>query len=104
MVKNTLPAVSGGKQFVDIAVILNSEGQKSKLQTYIDEIVRCKQKIMDENESIKGLREAAVEELNIQPKLLNSLVSLYFSNSFDQRREEADQLITAIDALMQTDD
>ena len=102
MAKNTLPVA--GKQFVDVADILNNPSQRSKLQNYIDEVVRCKQKILDENESIKGLRDSAVEELNIQPKMFNSLVSLFFNNNFEQKREELEQLENTIDALMQTSD
>lgn len=101
MAKNQL---TPGKQFADVSDILRNPAQRSKLQNYIDEVVRCKQKILDENESIKGLRESAVEELNIQPKMFNSLVSLFFNNNFEQKREELEQLESAINALMQTTD
>ncbi len=92
------------KQFNPIEVILNDKSQKARLQTYIDETVKCKQRILDENESIKGLREQAVQELGINPKLYNSLVSLYFNNDFEQKKEELEQFETAINALMQVED
>ena len=101
MTKNRL---TPRKQFTDIGDILRNPAQRSKLQNYIDEAVRCKQKILDENESIKGLRESAVEELGIQPKLFNSLVSLFFNNNFEQKRDELEQLEFAIDALVQNTD
>lgn len=100
MSKNQLG--KSGKQFVDVSTILRNPTDRAKLQTYIDEVVRCKQKILDENESIRGLRESAVEELQIQPKMFNTLVSLFFNNNFEQKREEIEQIEYAIDALMQT--
>jgi hypothetical protein len=89
------------KAFDDINDILRVTAKRAKLQTYIDEVVRCKTKILDENESIKGLRDSAVEELNIQPKMFNTLVSLFFNNNFEQKREELEQLECALDTLMQ---
>ena len=99
MAKNTLPA-HVNKQFVDITSIFNNPVAKNKLQTYIDEAVRCKQKILDENESIKGLREAAVEEIGIQPKMFNALVGTFFNNNFEEKREEHQQIVDAIDAIL----
>lgn len=102
MGKNQL-AVSGKKKpFVDVTSILNSESNKAKLQNYVDEVIRCKTKILDENESIKGLRDAAVEELNIEPKMFNAIVSLHFNNNFDEKLAEIEQLEMVISALMQT--
>lgn len=99
MAKNAL-AVKKGKTFNDITTILASPSNRSKLQNYIDETVRCKQKILDENESIKGLRDAAVDELGIEPKMFNTLVSLFFNNNFDQKREEIEKIEAAIDCFM----
>lgn len=90
------------KQFIEVATLVRDPRQKAKLQNYIDEVVRCKAKILDENESIKTLRESAVDELNIDPKMFNSLVSLYFNNNFEQKREELERLEAAINAIMQT--
>lgn len=101
MPKNQL-AAPGRKQFTDVADILKNPSQRSKLQSFVDETVRCKTKILDENESIKGIREAAVEELGIQPKIFNSIVSLFFNNNFEQKREELEQMETVIETLMQT--
>jgi len=98
MAKNQL-VVKKGKSFRDITEILKNKADRAKLQTYIDEVVRCKQKILDENESIKSLRDSAVDELGIEPRMFTSLVSLFFNNNFDQKKEEITKLEAAIDAL-----
>lgn len=101
MAKNLVPA--GPKQFVDISEIVRVPAQRNKLQSYVDEAVRCRTKILDERESIKSIREAAVEEFKISPKLFNFIVDRYFNNDFDVKEEELDQLSTAIQSLMQTE-
>ena len=98
MAKNAL-AVKKTKTFRDITSILNNPKDRAKLQSYIDEVVRCKTKILDEQESIRGLRDSAVEELSIEPKLFSALVSLFFNNNFDQKKEEISKLEAAIEAL-----
>lgn len=104
MPKNQLANVGKKSNFIEVTTLLRDSAQRAKLQNYIDEVVRCKTKILDENESIKTIREAAVEELNIEPKMFNSLVSLFFNNNFEQKREELEKLEAAINALMQTND
>ncbi len=96
---NELAVKKGKKTTRDITEILNNKPDRARLQTYIDEVVRCKQKILDENESIKSLRDSAVEELGIEPKMFSSLVSLFFNNNFDQKKEELEKLDAAITAL-----
>jgi hypothetical protein len=102
MAKNQMVVPGGKKQFVDIATLLANKADRAKLQNYIDEVVRCKTKILDQNESIKTLRDAAVEELGIQPKMFSSLVSLFFNNNFEEKLDELTRLENAITALMQT--
>lgn len=104
MPKNQLAKVGKKSSFIEVTTLLKDSGQRAKLQSYIDEVVRCKTKILDENESIKTIRDAAVEELNIEPKMFNSLVSLFFNNNFEQKREELEKLEAAINALMQTNE
>lgn len=94
-------AVAVAKKFNDVADILRNDAQAKRLQAIIDEVVRCKQKILDENESIRALRETAVDDLGIQPKIFNALVSLHFNNNFEEKREEIDQLDTAIEHMLQ---
>lgn len=94
-------AVAVAKKFNDVADILRNDAQAKRLQAIIDEVVRCKQRILDENESIRALRETAVDDLGIQPKIFNALVSLHFNNNFEEKREEIDQLDTAIEHMLQ---
>jgi len=104
MAKNQLAVGSKKKAFVEVTTILADAGTKAKLQNYIDEIIRCKTKILDENESIKVLRDTAVEELNIEPKMMKVMVDLYFNNNFDQKLEETERMELLLNALMQTKD
>ncbi len=91
-------ALSTGKKksFVEIRTILQSPAMRSKLQNYIDEILRSKSKILDEQEHIRSIRDAAVDDLSIEPKMLNSLVGMFFNNNFDQKLEELNKLEEAI--------
>lgn len=104
MSKKNVALVGKKKQFVEVTTVLRDNNLRSRLQNYIDEVVRCKTRILDENESIKALRDSAVEELNIEPKMFNSLVGLFFNNNFEQKREEIEKLDAAINALMQVDE
>lgn len=94
-----LPSTGGKRTFTDVVYILNDRSKTAKLQNFIDEVCRCKTRIMDENESIKGLRDAAVDELNISPKMFNTLVSLHFNNDFAEKLEEIQQLEAAIERM-----
>lgn len=87
------------KQFVETSTILQDPGMRSKLQNYIDEILRCKTKILDEKESIKTLEETAVDELNIEPKMLKHIVGLYHNNNFQEKHDELERLTHVIELL-----
>jgi hypothetical protein len=104
MAKNQLAVAGKKKQFVEVTTVLKDPGQKAKLQNYIDEVVRCKTKILDEQESIRVLRDTAVEELNIEPKMFSALVSLFFNNNFEQKQQEMERLDAAIRALLNTNE
>ena len=98
MAKNQL--VPGGKkQFVEISTVLQSPELKSKLQGFVDEVLREKAAILDKQESIKVLRDRAVETLNIEPKMFNNIVGLYFNNNFDEKHEELEKLTQVIELL-----
>jgi len=102
MAKNQLVVPGKKKQFTEISSIIKNPSSLSQLKIFIDEAVNDKIKILDRNESIKRLREEAVEKLGIQPKMFNALVSLFFNNNFDEKLAEIGELETAIDGLMQT--
>jgi hypothetical protein len=98
MAKNQL--VPGGKkQHVEISTVLQNAATKAKLQNYIDEVLRCKAKILDEQQSIKTLRDSAVDELNIEPKMFNNIVSLFFNNNFEEKQDEIEKLQLVIELL-----
>jgi hypothetical protein len=86
-------------QFVSIETIWNNPNDRAKLQGYIDEAVRCKLLIADQNESIKGIKEVAAEEIGLQPKLFSSLVSISLNHSYLEKKDEIDQLDSAISML-----
>jgi hypothetical protein len=102
MAKNALATAGKKRQYVAVATILKDNSQRSRLMNYIDETVRCKTKILDEQESIRTLRDAAVEELNIEPKLFVALVNMAFNNNYEQRKMELEAQVEAIEALMGT--
>ena len=80
--------------------ILNNPKDRATLQNHIDEAVRCKVRIADEQESIKAIREEAAEKTGIDGKMFNNLVSLYFNNNFSEKQAELERLETAIEMLM----
>ncbi len=102
MAKNQLVVPGKKKQFTEMSDIIKNPSKLSKLKSFIDEAVNDKIKILDRNESIKRLREEAVNELGIQPKMFSFLVSLMFNNNFDEKLAEIGEQETAIEALLQT--
>lgn len=94
------PAVRGKTEYTNIEYILNNKSNGAKLQHYIDEACRCKIRMLDEKESIKGIKDAAVTELNINPKMFNTLVNLFFNNNFAEKLEESQQIEAAIEKLI----
>lgn len=102
MPKNSLMLGNKKKEFIPVTTLLKDKSQYSKLMNYIDESVRCKTKILDEQESIRTLREAVVDEMNIDPKMFNALVSMAFNNNYEQKKMELESQVEAIEALMGT--
>lgn len=103
MAKNQLAVSNKKKQFIEVTTIIKDPGLKARLQNYIDEIIKCKTAILDQNESIRVLRDSAVDELNVEPKMLNTLVGLFFNNNFEQKQQEMERIDAAIRALLNTD-
>jgi hypothetical protein len=79
--------------------ILNNAKDRATLQNFLDEAVRCKVRISDEQESIKAMRDEAKEKTGIEGKMFNSLLALFYNNNFDEKKAEIDSLETAIDLL-----
>jgi vesicle coat complex subunit len=99
MAKNQLVKGSGKKQFLEVSTILQNDEMRAKLQNFVDEVLLEKSAILDKQESIKVLRERAVETLNIEPKMFNNIVSLYFNNNFEQKADELEKLTQVIELL-----
>lgn len=102
MAKNALATAGKKRQFVAVTTVLKDKALRTRLMNYIDETVRCKTKILDEQESIRTLRDSAVDELNIEPKMFSALVSMAFNNNYEQKKMELEAQVEAIEALMGT--
>jgi len=98
MAKKEKPAI------VSIEAILANPSDKSKLMTFLEEAVRCKLRIADEMEAIKGLREEAAEKLGLESKLFNQLVKVSFNNSYSETKAEISALESAIEILFPESD
>jgi hypothetical protein len=98
---NTLIA-AGEKtsKFRNIEDILKDPTLKAKLNNLVDEAVRCKIKIQQEQETIKDLREVAKNDLSLNPKLFNYYVGMVYNNDYAARKDSLDQLSSLIDAVM----
>lgn len=87
-------------KYRSIQSILKDPQKKSKLSNLVDEAVEMKLKIQHHQLGIKAAREAAVSELEIDPKVFNYYVSMVFNNDYAARKESVDQLSDLIDSVM----
>lgn len=87
-------------KFRNIEDILKDPTLKAKLNNLVDEAVRCKIKIQQEQETIKDLREVAKNDLSLNPKLFNYYVGMVYNNDYAARKDSLDQLSSLIDAVM----
>jgi len=106
----TPPAIVADKpvsKFKNIKDILKDPASKAKLNNMIDEAVRCKQRIHNEQQSIKDIRDLARNDVQISPKMFNYYVAMVFNNDYAQRLDNVHQLEDLIETVMQlglTDD
>lgn len=87
-------------KFRNIEDILKDPTLKAKLNNLVDEAVRCKIRIQQEQETIKDLRDVAKNDLSLNPKLFNYYVGMVYNNDYAARKDNLDQLSTLIDAVM----
>ena len=80
--------------------IMKNPREKAKLSNLIDEAVRCKTKIEFEKQTIKSLRDVAVDELGLKPALFNSYVNATFNNDYLDRKEGLEEQIDLLDAII----
>lgn len=93
------PLVKSAK-FRPIDSIMKDPSAHARLSTFIDEVLTCKAKVAVEQQNIKALREAAVDELKINPKLFNAYVSAAFNNDYQQRKEGLDEQVSLLEFIM----
>ena len=88
------------KKFRDIASIMKDPTAKAKLSNLVDEAVTCKSAIALQQQNIKVLRDAALEDLQLSPKLFNAYVAAAFNNDYGQRKEGLEEQVALLDAIM----
>ena len=99
MSKNALTEAKP-KKFRSIEEIMRDPKAKTKLQHLVDEAVQSKTKIAHEQSIIKGLRDAALEDLGLKPQLFNNFVAMTFNNDYQQRKEGLEQQLTLVEIVM----
>lgn len=87
-------------KFRSIEEIMRDPSAKNKLQHLVDEAVQSKTKIAHEQSIIKGLRDAALEDLGLKPQLFNNFVAMTFNNDYQQRKEGLEQQLTLVEIVM----
>lgn len=97
---NLVPLDGKTAKFRSIQDILKDPNLKSKLTNLVDEAVRCKLKIQQEQETIKSLRDVAKADLSLNPKLFNYYVSMVYNNDYAMRKQDLDELSTLIETVM----
>jgi len=88
------------KKFRDIQSIMKDPTAKAKLSNLVDEAVTCKSAIALQQQNIKVLRDAALEDLQLSPKLFNAYVAAAFNNDYGQRKEGLEEQVALLDAIM----
>ena len=87
----------------EITDIVANKADKVALHGFLDEAVRCKLKIADEQESIKLIREEALKQVGLDPKLFGSLVNIAYKNNYLETQSEIHSLDSAIELLFSND-
>jgi hypothetical protein len=79
--------------------ILANSADRSKLQGFLDEGVICKQRIADQQESIKAIRDEALQQIGLAPKQFNQLLAISYGNNPFEKQSEMHALDIAIEIL-----
>jgi hypothetical protein len=101
MANNVTDLTGKSSKFREIREIMTQPSMKAKLSSYVDEAVKCKQKIQHEQENIKALRDNALDELGLKPAVFNQYVAMVYSNDYLQRKDKLEELVDLIDFVMQ---
>lgn len=87
-------------KFTDISSIMKDPSMKAKLSNFIDEAVTCKGAIAAQQTQIKGLRDMAVEELGLNPKLFSAYVAAAYNNDYKKRKDSLDEQVVLLEYIM----
>lgn len=98
--KNQITEAKKKKQFRSIEEIKRDPSAWNKLQHLVDEAVECKSKIAMQQQNIKALREAALEDVGLKPQLFNNFVAMTFNNDYQNRKEGLEQQLTLVEVVM----
>ncbi len=97
-----LPA-GKAQRFRDINSIMKDPVERARLSSLIDEAIKAKKEIAKQQETIKGARAIAAEELKLNPKLFNAYLSAAFNNDYtaklDSLGQQVDLLTTLLNAM-----
>jgi hypothetical protein len=88
------------KKHRDIISIMKDPAAKAKLTNLVDEAVTCKSVIAMQQQNIKVLREVAVDELQMAPKLFNLYVSSCFNNDYMERKDSLDEQVSLLENIL----
>lgn len=100
MAKDVPANIAKSSKFRDIQEIMNQPRMKALLSSYVDEAVKCKTAIATYQETMKGLRETAAEELGLKPAVFNTYVAMVFNNDYVQRKDKLTELLDLVDQVM----
>lgn len=101
MAKNQLDTTgTKAPKFRSVQDIMRDPSMKAKLSNLVDEAVKCKTKISYEQQNIKVLRDAALDDLGLKPALFNSYVAAVFNNDYQNRKDGLEQQLTLIECIL----
>lgn len=87
-----------------VGEIMKNPTMRAKLNSYIDEAVKIKTKIQSEQQMLKSLREAVVEELGLKASVFNSQVDMMFKNDYQERLDKYEELYDMVHSVMRDAD
>lgn len=96
----TLPSLSPvPSKFSKIEDIFKDETKRALLTNMVDEDLKCQTHISTQKTHRRAIREAAVEELNIDPRLFAEYAKAAFDNDYAKRHFKTHQSATLIDLI-----
>lgn len=96
---NHLAKQSAKRAFTPLSTLLIDDGQRARFQHYIDEMHEMQNQIADLKNQYKTLSEDVVNDLNVNPKELKLVSTLYFNNSLDVKLEEVEAMKLLLEKL-----